>query len=198
MALRRRATADGNGPDPAIVRRILVRDHVGSDPLHVAIVNVLASGNVPTVIVIGIVREMARDVLGHATKLRRRRRKPRRITPNATITMTVTGHRIVIANATAIVNAARSIVRGIKLERDSTQPTYLAFRGIICVAFKHDRNAFELYFFLLFLHVAKLENFYCGITFLEKCFNPLQTLIHTHLILTSFCVSPARSKHSHQ
>lgn len=175
MALRRRVTADGNGPDPVIVRRILVREPVGSDPLHVAIVNVLARENVATVIVIGIVRGMgkmepdaqltesffnfeistivARDVLGHATKLRRQRRKPRRITPNATITMTVTDHRIVIANATAIVNAVRSIARGIKLSE--IQPTELAFKRIIC---KRSNIIGTLSNFIIFflLFVAKL------------------------------------------
>lgn len=115
MASRQRATVDGNDPDPVTVRRILVRDHAGSDPLHVVTVNVLARGNEATVIVIGIVKEMAPgDHLVHVTKLRRQLRNLRRTPPSATITRTVTDHRTAIANASATVNAVRNIVRGTK------------------------------------------------------------------------------------
>lgn len=123
MASRRRATADETGPDPAIVRRILVRDHAGRDlPLadtgndpvsEIAeeIVIVTATGNVTGL-----------DALVPATKLRSQRRKIQRTTPNATITMIATGRRIVIVNVSAIVSAVRNTVPGTRLHISNVAP----------------------------------------------------------------------------
>lgn len=91
MALKQRVTAGESDPDPVSVRRILVRDHGERDHLPVAIVSVLASETaVETAIVIEIVNVTVQDAPAHATKRRSQPLKPRRTTPNATITMIAT------------------------------------------------------------------------------------------------------------
>lgn len=130
MALKQRVTAGESDPDPVSVRRILVRDHGERDHLPVAIASVLASETaVETAIVIEIVNVTVQDAPAHATKRRSQPLKPRRTTPNATITMIATGHRIATANVNAIVNAARNIVRDIRLHIILFQIIILAFNS---------------------------------------------------------------------
>lgn len=123
MASRQRVIADETGPDPAIVRRILVRDHVGRDPLPGVIGNDPVS-EIAEEIVIVIVTGNATglDALVPATKLRSQPRRIRRTTPNATITMIATGRQIVTVSVSAIVNAVKNTVPGIRLHISNIAP----------------------------------------------------------------------------
>lgn len=123
MASRQRATADGTGPDLAIEHRILGRDRAGRDPLLGDTGNDPVSETaeeIATVTVIGNATGL--DALVPATKLRNQPRRIQRTTPNATITMIATDRRIVIENVSAIANAVRNTVPGIRLHLSSVAP----------------------------------------------------------------------------
>lgn len=145
MASRRRATADGSGPDRVTVRRILVRDRDERDPI-------------PAVIVSDRANEIAAET--------------------------------VIANVSAIVNAVKNIVHGIKGVAHHTYPLLKESyqRSIL------KQSAFELLCFIRCqVVVVLLLTRNKAAPFLETCFNILQT----HFTLDFFLYVSAKSKPSH-